>query len=126
MLPDKSTLVTTNELFVFPFISHSNPMASSSSNFQLTINNALDSYKKRTKNDLLSHPLATQLQFSKSPSEILAVLQEQVQGRLDQSKRSDERWTRWLDPTVNVLYTLSKTLGEGVGRAWYASGHGRV
>jgi hypothetical protein len=97
-------------------MSHSNPTAStsSSSNFQLIINNALDSYKKRTKNDLLSHPLAAQLQPSKSPSEILAVLQEQVQG-LDQSQRSDERWTRWLNPTVNVLYTLSATLGEGVG-----------
>jgi hypothetical protein len=95
-------------------MSHSNPAASPSSNFQLIINNALDSYRKRTKNDLLSHPLAAQLQFSKSPSEILAVLQEQVQG-LDQSQRSDERWTRWLDPTVNVVYTLSETLGEGVG-----------
>ncbi|KAI0272006.1 hypothetical protein BGY98DRAFT_1189419 [Russula aff. rugulosa BPL654] len=33
--------------------------SSSSSNFQLVINNALDTYKKRTKNDLLAHPLAT-------------------------------------------------------------------
>ncbi|KAF8490942.1 hypothetical protein F5888DRAFT_1080662 [Russula emetica] len=97
-------------------MSHSNPTASSSSssNFQLIINNALDLYKKRTKNDLVSHPLAARLQFSKSPSQILAVLQQQVQG-LDQSKRSDERWTRWLDPIVNVLYTLSDSLGEGVG-----------
>jgi hypothetical protein len=104
------------QTIVLPFMSQSNPMASSSSssNFQLIINNALDLYKKRTKNDLVSHPLAAQLQFSKSPSQILAVLQQQVQG-LDQSKRSDERWTRWVDPTVNVLYTLSETLGEGVG-----------
>ena len=95
-------------------MSRSNPTASSSSNFQLIFNNALDSYKKRTKNDLLSHPLASQLQLSKSPTEILAVLQEHVQG-LHESQTSDERWTRWLDPTVNVLYTLSETLGEGVG-----------
>jgi hypothetical protein len=95
-------------------MSHSSPVASPSSNFQLIINNALDSYKKRTKNDLLSHPLAVQLQSSKSPCEILAVLQEQVQG-LDRFQRSDERWTRWLGPTVNVLYSLSATLGEGVG-----------
>jgi hypothetical protein len=97
-------------------MSHSNEIASSSSssNFQLIINNALDSYKKRTKNDLLSHPLAAKLQLSKSPAEILDVLQEQVEG-LHQSQTSDERWTRWLDPTVNVLYTLSATLGEGVG-----------
>ena len=94
-------------------MSHYNPTVSSS-NFQLIINNALDSYKMRTNNDLLSHPLATQLQSLESPGEILAVLQEQVQG-IHQSQRSDERWTRWLDPTVNVLYTLSATLGEGVG-----------
>ncbi|KAI0268521.1 hypothetical protein BGY98DRAFT_1101489 [Russula aff. rugulosa BPL654] len=94
-------------------MSHSNPTPSSSSHFQLIINNALDLYKKRTKNDLLSHPLAAQLQISKSPTEILAVLQEQVQG-MHQSQRSDERWSRWLDPTVNVLYTFSATLGEGV------------
>ena len=99
-------------------MSHTHPTASSSynqtSNFQLIINNALDAYKKRTKNDLLAHPLVTELQSCNSPSTILTVLQQQLQG-LDQSRRSDERWTRWLDPTVNVLYTLSGTIGEGVG-----------
>jgi len=106
-------------------MSHIHPIASSSSNqasnFQLIINNALDAYKKRTKNDLLAHPLVTELQSCSSPSTILAVLQQQLEG-LDRSRRSDERWTRWLDPTVNVLYTLSRTLGEGVGlvrvRTW--------
>ena len=97
-----------------PFMSQAHPMTSSSSNFQLIINNALDTYKKRTKNDLRAHPLVTELQSCNSPSTILAVLQKQLQG-LDQSQRSDERWTRWLDPTVNVLYTLSGSLGEGVG-----------
>jgi hypothetical protein len=90
-------------------------MASSSSqNFQLIINNALDKYKKRTKSDLLTHPLAAQLQSCDSPSAILAVLQQQLQGP-DQSRNSDERWSRWLDPTINVLYTLSSTIGAGVG-----------
>jgi len=101
--------------------SQTHPTASSSSNFQPIINNALDAYKKRTKNDLLFHPLATQLQSCKSPSDILAVLKQQAQG-LDQLQRNDELWTRLLDPTVNVLYSLSATLGEGVGlvrlRTW--------
>jgi hypothetical protein len=74
----------------------------------------LDAYKKRTKNDLLAHPLASKLQPCNTPSAILAVLQQQIQG-LDQSRSSDDRWTRWLDPTVNVLFALSATLGEGVG-----------
>ena len=99
-------------------MSHTHSTASSStnqsSNFQLIIINALDVYKKRTKKDLLEHPLVTELQTCKSPSAILAALQQQIQG-LDQSRRSDERWTRWLDPTVHVLYSLSGTLGGGFG-----------
>jgi hypothetical protein len=87
--------------------------SSSSSNFQLMINNALNKYKQRTKNDLREHPLAAQLQSCNSPSAILVVLQEQVQG-LDPSRSTDERWTKWLDPTVNVLYTFSSVLGSGV------------
>ena len=101
-------------------MSHTQPTAASSSsssspssNFQVIINNALDTYKKRTKKDLRTHPLAAQLQICDSPSAILAVLQQQVQ-ELDQSRSTDERWTKWLDPTVNVLYTFSGTLGAGV------------
>ena len=109
-------LYCTNSLLTLSFMSHSHsqPTSSSSSNFQLIINNALDKYKKRTKHDLLAHPLAVQLQSCNSPSDILAVLQQQVQG-MDQALGSDERWSRWLDPTVNVLYTLSSTLAAGVG-----------
>ena len=74
----------------------------------------MDKYKKRTKNDLLAHPLAAQLQSCDSPSAILVILQQQVQG-LDQSRSSDEQWSRWLDPTISVLYALNSTLGAGVG-----------
>ena len=105
-------------------MSHTHPTASSShnqaSNFQLILINALDVYKKRTKKDLLAHPLVIELQSCNSPSAILVVLRRQLQG-LDQSRRTDERWTRWLDPTVNVLYSLSGTLGEGVGLVRFRS-----
>ena len=96
-------------------MSNSRPITTdpSSSNFQLIFNNALKAYEKRTKKDLLAHPLAAELQNCNSPTNILAVLHKQIQG-LDQSMSSDDRWTKWLDPTVNVLYMLSKTLGEGV------------
>ena len=87
--------------------------ASSSCNFQLIFNNALKAYEKRTKNDLLAHPLAAELQNCNSPKNILDVLHQQVQG-LDRSMSSDDRWTKWLDPTVNVLYMLSETLGKGI------------
>ncbi|KAI0275754.1 hypothetical protein BGY98DRAFT_1178154 [Russula aff. rugulosa BPL654] len=96
-------------------MSNSRPITagSSSSNFQLIFDNALKVYEKRTKKDLLAHPLAAELQYCDSPTKILAVLHRQVQG-LDQSLSSDDRWTKWLDPTVNVLYMLSETLGEGI------------
>ena len=85
----------------------------SSANFQLIFNDALKTYEKRTKKGLLTHPLAVELQDCNSPSAILAVIHQQVQG-LDQSQSNDDRLTKWLDPTVNVLQTLSDTLGEGV------------
>ena len=102
------------------FMSH--PTAhptTSSTNFQLIINNALDKYKKRTKIDLLAHPLTSQLQSCDSPSDIVAVLQQQLQalgqlpGGLPQS--TDERWSGWLDPTVSAIYALSSTLATSVG-----------
>jgi fungal STAND N-terminal Goodbye domain len=94
-------------------MSHTHPTSASSSNFQLIFDDALKAYEKRTKNDLLTHPLAAQLQRCNSPSSILDVLQKQAQ-ELNQSQRRNERWTRWLDPTVRVLHVFSETLGEGV------------
>ncbi|KAH9993975.1 hypothetical protein BJV77DRAFT_328883 [Russula vinacea] len=119
-LPSKArtpttTISSTNKHLTLTLMSHTHPAASSSSsNFQLIINNALNKYKKRTKNDLLSHPLAVQLQNCDSPSAIFAILQEQLQGP-DESRSTDERWIKWLDPTVNVLYAFSSILGAGVG-----------
>ena len=98
-------------------MSNSNPTttttANSSTHFQLILDNALKAYERDTKMDLLAHPLAAELQDCNSPSAILAVLHRQVQG-LDRSPSSDDRWTKWLNPTVNVLHTLSDALGEAV------------
>ena len=88
--------------------------SSSSSNFQLVLNSALEAYEKRTKSKLLTHPLAAQLQSCDSPTAILSILQDLVQ-QFDRHRSSDQRLTNWLDPTVNVLYALSSTLGQGVG-----------
>ena len=91
-------------------MSHTIPSSSSSPNFQLIFNNALDAYKKRTKNDLLAHPLVAQLQNCTSSSAVLALIHQQVQGL----QRDDDRLTKWLDPTVRVLLAFSGTLGQGV------------
>jgi hypothetical protein len=88
--------------------------SSSSSNFQSIFNASLQAYDNKTKNKLLDHPLATQLQSRDSPNAVLSVLQDLIQ-QFDQRRTSDERLTNWLNPTVNVLCTFSDTLGEGVG-----------
>jgi hypothetical protein len=98
-------------------MSHTHPTSVSSSNFQLIFDDALKVYETRTKKDLRTHPLAAQLQRCNSPSSILEVLQLQVQ-ELNQSQRRNERWTRWLDPTVRVLHAFSEILGEGVTLVW--------
>ena len=88
--------------------------ASSSSNFQLVLNAALDAYEKKTKSKLLNHPLAIQLQSCDSPSAILSILQDLVQ-QFGRRRSSDQRLTNWLTPTVNVLYTFSTILAQGAG-----------
>ena len=90
------------------------PTSSSSTNFETIIAAALKVYNEQTKNDIALHPLATQLQSCDSPTAILAVLRTQVQS-FNQTQSADEKWTKWLDPTVNVLYSFSATLGNGVG-----------
>ena len=109
--------LSTNKLLDLALMSYTYPTAASSSsssspNFQLIINNALDTYKTRTGKDLLAHPLAARLQNCDSPTAILSVLQQQVQGP-DQTRSTGE-WTKWLDPTVNVLSAFSDILGAGV------------
>jgi hypothetical protein len=87
---------------------------STTSNFQSIFNASLQAYDNKTKNKLLDHPLAARLQPCDSPNAVLTVLQDLVQ-QFDQRRTSDERLWNWLNPTVNVLYTFSDTLGEGAG-----------
>ena len=94
-------------------MSHGGPSTSSSPNFQLIFNNALKAYERRTRSDLLAHPLVAQLQDCNSVGAILDIVHQQVQ-EFHQSREGDESLTKWLDPTVKVLYSLSNTLGEGV------------
>jgi hypothetical protein len=67
-----------------------------------------------TKQDLASHPLLPRLQSCNSPEAIFTVLREQTP-EFDLSQNSDEDLTKWVTPTVNVLYSFSATLGGVVG-----------
>jgi hypothetical protein len=88
--------------------------STSRSNLDAIFNAALRTYKKKTGKDITSHPLAAELQSCDSPDEILAILRKQIPTP-DQSQSGDETFANRLIPTVNVLYNLSDTLGEGVG-----------
>ncbi|KAH9033911.1 hypothetical protein EDB85DRAFT_1043118 [Lactarius pseudohatsudake] len=90
------------------------PSSSSTPNFQPIFEKALEEYKKKTGEDLTTHPLAAQINGCNSPEAILIVLEGKA-NELNQSRSSDERLTKWLNPTVNILNTLSATLGDTAG-----------
>ena len=91
------------------------PSASTSqSNFVSIFNAAIETYKRKTKKDLTSHPLLPTLQSCDSPESILTVLREQIPG-FNESQNGDDGLTKWVTPTVNVLYSFSSTFGGGVG-----------
>jgi len=78
-------------------------------NFKVIFEAALEAYKKKTKQSLQGHALLTRLESCDSPAAILDLLRGQV------NPNADERLKKWLNPTINVLYAFSATLGEGVG-----------
>jgi hypothetical protein len=88
--------------------------STSHSNFASMFNAALDKYKRNTKQDLANHPLLPRLQSCDSPDAILTVLREQTP-EFSQSQNGDDPLTKWVAPTVNVLYSFSATLGGAVG-----------
>jgi hypothetical protein len=88
--------------------------STSNSNFASIFNAALESYKRKTRKDLTSHPLLPSLQSCDSPEAILTALRDQIPA-FNQSQNGDGRLTKWVSPTVNVLYAFSATDGQGVG-----------
>jgi len=97
-------------------MSHTPTATTSSSNYQSIFDNAIEAYKKKTKKDLRSHPLLDKLQNCDSPNAVLSILYEQIPG-FDQSRGTDDKLTKWLNPTVNVLCTFSGVIGGGIGLA---------
>ena len=101
----------------FQITMSSEPSTSTShSNFVSVFNAALDAYTSKTKKDLASHPLLPSLQSCNSSEAILTVLREQIPAFGEsQGQNGDDRLTKWVTPTVNVLYAFSDTLGQGIG-----------
>ena len=95
-------------------MSQTTTTAEASERFKVIFEAALKSYQKQTKEDLLAHPLASKLQSCNSTTAVLEILQAQVQ-EFDKSCSGDERLTKWLNPTVNVLCAFSATISGGIG-----------
>jgi len=83
-------------------------------NFASIFNAALENYNRKTKNDLASHPLLPKLQSCNSPEAIITALREQGSAS-NQPRNSDVILTKWVAPTVNVVYAFSATIDQGVG-----------
>jgi hypothetical protein len=81
-------------------------------NYQSIFDSALQAYKTKTRKDILSHPLFHEFESCNSPDDIITTMQQQIPG-FDQSASgsSDDRFTRWLDPTVKVISAFSVTIG---------------
>ena len=86
---------------------------SSNSNYQSIFDRALEAHKKKTKKDLRSHPLFAKLEACNSPDAVLTTLRDQIPQQ-DQSRSIDDKLTKWLNPTVNVIYNFSQVIGGGV------------
>jgi hypothetical protein len=91
------------------------PMAASPPNHQSIFDNALESYKKRTGKDITSDPLLRRLETCHSPDDVLVILQGLIFGS-ENSRNYNNRLENWLISTVNVLCSLSVTVGGGVGQ----------
>ena len=77
------------------------------------LDDALNKYQKNTGQDLRSHPLAIELQSCDSVDGILAILQRQA-NTLEQLKDRNRGLMKWVCSSVNILYSISSTLGDGV------------
>jgi hypothetical protein len=95
-------------------MSASNHTDPSAANFTVIFEAASNSYKSLTGQDLQTHPLATEFDSNNnSPDSILDVFRKQAQA-LDRFRKGDDKLMKSLTPIVNILFTLSATLGAGI------------
>jgi len=86
----------------------------STSNFTVIFEAASHEYRTRTREDLRTHPFASALEGYNSPDSILDVFRKQAIA-FDKFRKGDDKLMVLLTPIVNILFTFSETLGEGVG-----------
>ncbi len=86
----------------------------SSSQFESILDAALSEYKKKTDNDLVNHWLSKELQSCDSAEAVLDIIRHQAEA-FDKFRGGDKKLMKWIASSVHVLYTISATLGDGIG-----------
>ena len=105
---------STTTVSLFSLMSTILSTSNSHSSFASFLNAALETYKRRTKTDLAAHSLLSSIESCDSPEAILSFLREQIPTS-SRSRNIDDGLTKWVSPTVNVMYAFSATVGQGVG-----------
>jgi hypothetical protein len=95
-------------------LSFSSHTIASSPSFQSVFNAALYEYTKHTENDLINHPLSIKIESCRSPGDVLGVLQEQARV-FREFREGNKKLMKVIEPTVNVLYTLSGVFSDNIG-----------
>ena len=85
----------------------------STANFTAIFDAASNEYKTLTKQDLETHPFAVAFENSNSPDSVIKIFRKQAQA-FDKFRKGDDKLMAWLIPIVNILFTFSGTLGEGI------------
>jgi hypothetical protein len=86
----------------------------STDNFTAIFSAASDKYLRVTGKRLDTHPFAAQLDTCHNPEAVSNLLRTQAHA-FSKFHKGDEKLMAWLNPTVNILFAFSGTLGEGIG-----------
>ncbi|KAH9022772.1 hypothetical protein EDB85DRAFT_1895099 [Lactarius pseudohatsudake] len=84
------------------------------SQFESTINAALNEFKEKTRKNLLDDWLAKELQSCDSVEAVMDIIQGQAKA-FDKFRNGGSKLMKWIRSSVHVLYTISAALGDGVG-----------
>jgi hypothetical protein len=86
----------------------------STDNFTAIFDAASIEYRRLTGKSVDTHPFAAQLDTCQNPEAISNVLRMQAQA-FSKFRGGDGGLMTLLDPIIHILFTLSATLGEGIG-----------
>jgi hypothetical protein len=86
---------------------------SSTSNFISLFETSVEEYKRKTNRDLGTHPFTAILDSCTSSDAVLALFRMQAQV-IDELREGDERLMERLGPIVNILFSFSSMLVEGI------------